>query len=274
MELLRNLGETTRILILLEISLRNHSVQRTIGEALGMTAQGVSEYLRTMQADGLVHIVDGEYRPTFEGVRVLHQRFRDLREFVDRGSKGLSIIEVTAAVAGSAIERGETVGLFMERGDLVAYAGRASPSRGRAITAADGILKSEMRPGLSATIPSSCATPTSCPRSAAVIARPREGDARPAYATRSPRSMKRPTVSPRSIALPARAAVTSMMERPFDPRSTNSRRSRKRWCRTRTPSKVGRYSPSTIWTRPSACIVRRYSETPWAVIPRASPIVR
>src|SRR2546426_5222155 len=137
MELLRNLGETTRILILLEISLRNHSVQRTIGEALGMTAQGVSEYLRTMQADGLVHIVDGEYRPTFEGVRVLHQRFRDLREFVDGGSKGLSIIEGTAAVAGSAIERGETVGLFMERGDLVAYAGRASPSRGRAITAAD-----------------------------------------------------------------------------------------------------------------------------------------
>src|SRR5881397_966854 len=136
MELLRNLGETTRILILLEISLRNHSVQRTIGEALGMTAQGVSEYLRTMQADGLVHIVDGEYRPTFEGVRILHQRFRDLREFVDQGSKGLSIIEVAAAIAGNSIQRGESVGLFMEGGDLVAYAGRESPSRGRSITQA------------------------------------------------------------------------------------------------------------------------------------------
>ena len=136
MELLRNLGEMTRLLILLEVSVRNHSVQRTIAEALGMTVQGASEYLRAMQSDHLIQIIDGEYRPTFEGVRVLHQQFRDLRDFVDRGSKGLSIIDVTAAIAGNMIQRGETVGLFMERGELVAYVGRESPSRGRAIVQA------------------------------------------------------------------------------------------------------------------------------------------
>ena len=126
----------TRLLILLEVSVRNHSVQRTIAEALGMTVQGASEYLRAMQSDHLIQIIDGEYRPTFEGVRVLHQQFRDLRDFVDRGSKGLSIIDVTAAIAGNMIQRGETVGLFMERGELVAYVGRESPSRGRAIVQA------------------------------------------------------------------------------------------------------------------------------------------
>jgi len=136
MHLLRNLGETTQLLILLETSMRHHAVQRTIAEALGMTVQGVSEYLRAMERERLVQVADGEYRPTIEGVRVLHERFRGLRDFVDRASKGLSIIDVTAAIAGNEIERGETVGLFMQGGNLIAYARRESPSRGRAIGAA------------------------------------------------------------------------------------------------------------------------------------------
>jgi len=137
MQLLRNLGELTRLLILRETSIRRHAVQRTIAEELDMTVQGVSEYLRAMEKDDLIQVVDGEYRPTIEGVRVLHERFRDLRDFVDRTSKNLAIIEVTAAVAGNRIARGERVALFMEGGDLVAYAGRESPSTGRAVQPAD-----------------------------------------------------------------------------------------------------------------------------------------
>jgi putative transcriptional regulator len=137
MQLLRNLGESTRLLILLETSMRHHAVQRTLAEALGMTVQGISEYLGSMANDGLVQVVDGEYRPTIEGVRVLHERFRELRDFVDRTSEGLSIIDVTAAIAGAGVRRGDSVGLFMEGGDLVAYPGRASPSRGRAVSDAD-----------------------------------------------------------------------------------------------------------------------------------------
>jgi len=132
--LLRDLGESTRLLILLETSTRHHAVQRTIAEAVGMTVQGVSEYLRSMEDAGLIQVVDGEYRPTIEGIRVLQERFRELRDFVERTSKGISIIDVTAAIAGAKIERAATVGLFMEGGDLVAYPGRASPSRGRAVT--------------------------------------------------------------------------------------------------------------------------------------------
>lgn len=137
MKLLRNLGELTRLLILRETSIRHHAVQRTIAEALDMTVQGVSEYLRTMEREGLIHVADGEYRPTIEGVRVLHERFRDLRDFVGQTSKNLAIIEVAAAVAGNRIPRGTRVALFMEHGDLVAYAGRESPSVGRATQSAE-----------------------------------------------------------------------------------------------------------------------------------------
>src|SRR5207247_7407821 len=136
MHLLRNLGETTQLLILLETSMRHHAVQRTIAEALGMTVQGVSEYLRAMERERLVQVADGEYRPTIEGVRVLHERFRGLRDFVDRASKGLSIIDVTAGIAGNEIERGETVGLFMKGGSHIAYARIASPSCGHWLGAA------------------------------------------------------------------------------------------------------------------------------------------
>ncbi|HEY4705363.1 MAG TPA: hypothetical protein VII27_06495 [Thermoplasmata archaeon] len=137
MQILRNLAESTRLLILLETALRHHGVQRTIAEALGMTVQGASEYLRAMERDGLVQVADGEYRPTIEGVRVLHERFRELRDFVGRASKDLAIIEATPAMAGNRIAAGDVVGLFMEGGDLVAYTGRESPSRGRAVRAAE-----------------------------------------------------------------------------------------------------------------------------------------
>ena len=114
----------------------------------------------------------------------------------------------------------------------------------------------------------------SSPFSAPVTARPREGEARPGYATRSPPSMKSPTVAARSIFAPAIAAVTSMMEIPFEVRSTKSRSSRNLSWRTRIPSIVGRYSPSTTWMSPASSIDRRYSETPCTVIPTASAIVR
>ena len=137
MRLLRDLREATRLLILLETSTRHHAVQRTIAEALGITVQGASEYLRSMEEDGLVQVTEGEYRPTIEGIRILHERFRELRDFVDRAGKELSIIDVTAAIAGGRIEQGDSVGLFMDRGDLVAYPSRNSPSRGQAVSRAE-----------------------------------------------------------------------------------------------------------------------------------------
>jgi putative transcriptional regulator len=133
MELLRNLRMSTRLLFLYEITTSRHTRLRTIAERLGMTVQGTSEYAHSLMADGLLSTVNGEYRATKKGVEFLHDRLHELREFVDHAGREMAFVETTAAIAGSSIERGEKVGLFMEGGVLVAHAGRASPSSGIAV---------------------------------------------------------------------------------------------------------------------------------------------
>jgi putative transcriptional regulator len=133
MELLRNLRMSTRLLFLYEITASRHTRLRTIAERLGMTVQGTSEYAHSLVADGLLSTVTGEYRATKKGVEFLHDRLRELREFVDRAGREMAFVETTAAIAGTSIERGRRVGLFMEGGVLVAHAGRTSPSSGIAV---------------------------------------------------------------------------------------------------------------------------------------------
>jgi len=69
--LLRDLRETTKLLILLELVKREHSKLKTLAERFGMTVQGISDYLKTMTTEGLVHNVGGVYKPTKEGVQFL-----------------------------------------------------------------------------------------------------------------------------------------------------------------------------------------------------------
>lgn len=133
MTLLRDLRETTKLLILLETIKRDHSKLKTLAERFGMTAQGISDYLKMMTSAGLVHNVEGVYRPTKKGVQFLHDGFSELRDFIESSSKDLAIIDVCWAVAASDIEKEEEVGLFMEGGYLMAYPGRSSSSTGRAL---------------------------------------------------------------------------------------------------------------------------------------------
>lgn len=133
---LRDLGSSTRLLILLELTRRRTQRLRDLAPQLGMTVQGASEYVRAMAREGLVRVIGGEYRATVKGVDYLHENFQALRDFVDLSAKDVSIIDVTAAVAGAAVARGDPVGLFMENGELVAYPRRASPSKGIAVHAA------------------------------------------------------------------------------------------------------------------------------------------
>jgi putative transcriptional regulator len=145
MELLRDLRESTRLLFLHEVTSNRHTRLRTIAERLEMTVQGASEYARGLQRDGLLAIVDQEYRPTKKGVQFLHTRFRELRAFVDRAGRAMAVVETTAAVAGNSIRKGDRVGLFMEGGFLVAYADRDSPSTGMAVHSASQGAAIEIR---------------------------------------------------------------------------------------------------------------------------------
>src|SRR2546430_10360225 len=130
MELLRNLRMSTRLLFLYEVTTSHHTRLRTIGERLGMTIQGTSEYAHGLEGDGLLSFVNGEYRATKKGIEFLHDRMHELRGFVDRAGREMAFVETTAALAGGSIHRGARLGLFMEDGILVAQEGRSSPSTG------------------------------------------------------------------------------------------------------------------------------------------------
>ncbi|MFQ5909956.1 MAG: hypothetical protein ACE5IJ_04450 [Thermoplasmata archaeon] len=152
MTLLRDLRETTKLLILLEMIKREHSRLKTLADRFGMTVQGISEYLKLMTSDGLVHNVGGLYKPTKKGVQFLHDRFSELKSFIESSAKDLVMIDVCWAIAASDIKKREKVGLFMEGGYLMAYPKRTSSSTGRAlfdgkkgqdiaVTELDGITK-------------------------------------------------------------------------------------------------------------------------------------
>ncbi len=133
MKLLRDKSLSTQILILLEVATGHHSRLSPIAERIGITKQAVSEYLKKMKEDGFMQVINGEYRATMQGVQFLYSRLRELKTFLDESMQKLDIIESGAAVAGNNIIKGQKIGLFMEKGSLVAYAGQKSPSTGIAM---------------------------------------------------------------------------------------------------------------------------------------------
>ncbi len=137
MNVLRDLRESTRVLFLHEVTANRHTRLRTIAEPLGMTVQGASDYAHRLEADGLLTHRGGEYRATKKGIQFLQSRLRELRAFVDQAGRSMAFVETTAALAGSAIRRGDRLGLFMEDGHLVAYPNREAPSTGVAAEEAD-----------------------------------------------------------------------------------------------------------------------------------------
>src|SRR5256885_3028250 len=108
-----------RLLFLYEVTTSRHTRLRTIGERIGMTIQGTSEYAHGLEEDGLLSLASGEYRATKKGIEFLHDHMQELRSFVDRAGKEMAFVETTAAIAGGSIHRGARLGLFMEDGVLV-----------------------------------------------------------------------------------------------------------------------------------------------------------
>jgi len=96
----------TKLLILLEITIVSHSKLKPIADRLGITVQGISEYIKIMQSEGLVHITGGGYKATKKGVQFLHENIRDLKEFVERTMKRLEVIDLCAAIAKTRIKEG------------------------------------------------------------------------------------------------------------------------------------------------------------------------
>ncbi len=130
MELLRNKGRTTRMLILLRAVLDAPRDQKSLSGPMGITPQAASLYLRTMEDEGLIERTKKGPKATMKGVEMLHRELLTLKEFVDTSIMGLDIVRSTDAVARGRIHKGDRCALFMEDGMLFAQSGREGPSTG------------------------------------------------------------------------------------------------------------------------------------------------
>jgi len=153
---LREKATVTKLLILREFHCAPRSTLRPIAEALDVTVQAVSNYVRDLAREGLLELSGDRYVLTPAGIAFLQQGFQDLRREVDEALHDVNIIRVASALAGAPIRGGDPVGLFMEDGDLVARPRAASGSRGRAladaspgeevaVTDLDGVV--DLKPG-------------------------------------------------------------------------------------------------------------------------------
>ena len=137
MKLLRDKSFSTQILILYELYSKSHSNLTTIAKKIGITQQAVSDYMKKLIKQELVQKIEREYKPTMKGINLLQNEFSDLKHFVDERIDKLSLIKNCVALAKTPIKSGETVGLFMDNGWLVAYANKQSSSVGIANNAAN-----------------------------------------------------------------------------------------------------------------------------------------
>ena len=139
-EILDDKRAATRFRILVEIADRQPAVsQGEIAEAVGVTSQAVSEYIRGLVEDGLVEKEGrSRYRVTNEGVDWLLGSASDVRRFAERVTEDvLGGVQEDAAIATEAIAKGETVTLEMRDGLLHATPGEAGPATGFATTDAE-----------------------------------------------------------------------------------------------------------------------------------------
>ena len=131
----------TRVRILVEIAERQPAVsQGEIADAVGITSQAVSEYIRALIAEGHVRKeARSRYTITTEGVDWLYQQVRALRSFTERiTDEVLGSVSEDTAVATAPLEPGAEVTLSMQRGMLHATPGGEGPATAVATTAAAG----------------------------------------------------------------------------------------------------------------------------------------
>ena len=130
MKVLRDIRVSTKMLIIFELINDSKTTLKPLADKFDMTVQGVSEYLKRMQQEGLIQCLPNEYRPTKKGVQFLHDNITELRNFVIDAIKRIELIQVCSAIAKTNIKVNDKVGLFMENGVLTAYANKTSTSMG------------------------------------------------------------------------------------------------------------------------------------------------
>jgi putative transcriptional regulator len=134
--LLRDTPRLTRLLVLGEVRDRRPSTLQPVAEALEITSQAVSNYMKELQEDGLVERDEGAYVLTTAGHQALQEGVREVKNAVDEAARRYDAVETTAAVAAEALDEGDVVGLVLEEGVLHAVPRQDAPATGTALRAA------------------------------------------------------------------------------------------------------------------------------------------
>ena len=125
--------DATRFRILVEIADRQPAVnQGEIADAVGVTSQAVSEYIRGLVDDGYVEKeARSRYRVTEEGVDWLLQAATEVRRYADYVTEDvLGALQEDAAIAAADLEPGEAVSLHVVDGLLTADPDTSGPATG------------------------------------------------------------------------------------------------------------------------------------------------
>jgi putative transcriptional regulator len=137
-EILRNKNLVTRFQILVEIATMQPNIQqRYIARRLSITPQAVSDYIKQLLRDRL--LTSGgrsRYRVSTEGVDWMLRQLKEAQEYFGSVEKAVSNIKVSAAVADDDLSQGQTVGLVMRDGLLVATSDLSVGAKGVAVSAA------------------------------------------------------------------------------------------------------------------------------------------
>ncbi len=136
MKLLRDKKKLTKFLILYHSALDEPNTLSDIAEELDMTQQGVSNYVKEMQEEGLIDTSSKGYHPTSSGVEMVRDVLSELSVFVNEASQGIDLISKCTAIADEPVSKGDSVGLFMKDGFLHASLSESS-SMGEALNDAD-----------------------------------------------------------------------------------------------------------------------------------------
>jgi len=134
---LQSKRNATRYQILVQIAERQPAVnQQEIADAIGITAQAVSDYLQDLVEHGYVNKHGrGRYEVTKEGVDWLISQTDELRQFIEHVSEDvIGQVEIETAVATTKIGEGETVSLSMQDGVLRAMSGETGTATAVAVT--------------------------------------------------------------------------------------------------------------------------------------------
>lgn len=126
MTVLDRKSEVTGFQILVKVAAGQPQVKQSqIADSLGITPQAVSEYIKSLAAEGMIRSGGrGQYTVTPLGVEAIIAGAKELKEYSDYVLHNVvGQVAVWAAIAREPVAKGDTVFLSMEEGIL--YAGRS-----------------------------------------------------------------------------------------------------------------------------------------------------